>query len=119
MKFLVALILILLFSFLAGLYFPWWSIAIVAFILSLLIPLKPWVSFLAGFLALFLLWGFLSVWISVSNGHILAHRVSLLIFKTDSPFLLILITTLIGALVAGFAALSASYIHEIRNNSRT
>jgi hypothetical protein len=119
MKFLVALILILLFSFLAGLYFPWWSIAIVAFILSLLIPQKPWVSFLAGFLALFLLWGFLSVWISVSNGHILAHRVSLLIFKTDSPFLLILITTLIGALVAGFAALSASYIHEIRNNSRT
>jgi hypothetical protein len=119
MKFLVALILILLFSFLAGLYFPWWSIAIVAFILSLLIPQKPWVSFLSGFLALFLLWGFLSVWISVSNGHILAHRVSLLIFKTDSPFLLILITTLIGALVAGFAALSASYIHEIRNNSRT
>lgn len=119
MKFLVALILILLFSFLAGLYFPWWSIAIVAFILSLLIPQKPWVSFLSGFLALFLLWGFLSVWISVSNGHILAHRVSLLIFKTDSPFLLILITTLIGALVAGFAALSASYIHEIRNNSGT
>jgi hypothetical protein len=119
MKFLVALILILLFSFLAGLYFPWWSIAIVAFILSLLIPQKPWVSFLSGFLALFLLWGFLSVWISVSNGHILAHRVSLLIFKTDSPFLLILITTVIGALVAGFAALSASYIHEIRNNSGT
>lgn len=119
MKFFVALTLILLFSFLAGLYFPWWSIAIVAFILSLLIPQKPWVSFLSGFLALFLLWGFLSVWISVSNGHILAHRVSLLIFKTDSPFLLILITTLIGALVAGFAALSASYIHEIRNNSRT
>ncbi len=117
MKFFVALILVVLFSFLAGLYFPWWSIAIVAFILSLLIPQKPWVSFLSGFLALFLLWGFLSVWISVSNGHILAHRVSLLIFKTDSPFLLILVTTLIGALVAGFAALSASYIHEIRNNS--
>ena len=116
MKFIISLILILLFSFLAGLYFPWWSIAIVAFILSLVIPQKPWVSFLAGFLALFLLWGFLSVWISVSNGHILAHRVSLLIFKTDSPFLLIGITTLIGALVAGFAALSASYVHEIRNN---
>lgn len=118
MKFLITLILILLFSFLAGLYFPWWSIAIVAFILSLLIHQKPWVSFLAGFLALFLLWGFLSVWISVSNGHILAHRVSLLIFKTDSPFLLILITTLIGALVAGFAALSASYVHEFRNNHK-
>ncbi|HEY5369123.1 MAG TPA: hypothetical protein VIJ75_09040 [Hanamia sp.] len=116
MKFIVTIILILLFSFLAGLYFPWWSIAIVAFILSMLIPQKPWVSFLAGYLALFLLWGSLSVWISVSNGHVLAHRVSMLIFSTDSPFLLITATALIGALVAGFAALSASYVHEIRNN---
>jgi len=118
MKFIVTILLILTFSFLAGLYFPWWSIAVVAFILSLLIPQKPWVSFLTGFLALFLLWGCLSVWISVSNGHILAHRVSLLIFNADNPFLLIAATTLIGALVAGFAALSASYIHEIRKNSK-
>lgn len=115
MKFISTIILIILFSFLAGLYFPWWSIAIAAFIISLLIPQKPWVSFLSGFGALFLLWGFLSVWISVSNGHILAHRVSLLIFKTDSPFLLIGTTALIGALIAGFAALTASYVHEIRN----
>ncbi len=116
MKFLITLILILIFSVLAGLYFPWWSIAIVAFILSMLIPQKPWISFLAGFLALFLLWGFLSAWISTGNGHILAHRVSLLILSTDSPFLLIAATALIGALVAGLAALSASYIHEVRNN---
>jgi hypothetical protein len=115
MKFITTIILILLFSFLSCLYFPWWSIAIAAFIISLLIPQKPWVSFLSGFLALFLLWGFLSVWISVRNGHVLAHRVSLLFFNTDSPFLLIGVTTLIGALVAGFAALTASYVHEIRN----
>jgi CRISPR/Cas system-associated protein Cas5 (RAMP superfamily) len=33
-------------------------------------------------------------------------------FKTDSPFMLIGITALIGALVAGFAALSGSYLRR-------
>ena len=112
MKPVITTILIILFSFLACLYFPWWSIAIVAFIISALIPQRPLPSFLNGFIALFLLWGFLSLWISIQNGHILAHRVSLLIFKIDSPFLLILITAFIGALVAGFAALAASYIRK-------
>ena len=112
MKFITSVVLIILFSFLACLYLPWWSIAIVAFIITILFPLKPVMSFVAGFLALLLLWGFLATWISVNNGHILAHRVSLLIFKTDSPFLLIMVTAIIGALVAGFAALTGSFIRR-------
>ena len=112
MKSIITTILIILFSFIACLFFPWWSIAIVAFIISILIPQRPWVSFLSGFIALFLLWGFLSLWISVQNGHILAHRVSLLIFKTDSPFLLIFVTALIGALVGGLAALTGSFVRQ-------
>jgi hypothetical protein len=112
MKFLLATIIIILFSFLACLYFPWWSIAIVAFMISILIPQKPLASFISGFAGLFLLWGFLSLWISISNDHILAHRVSLLIFKTDSPYLLIIVTALIGAMVAGFAALTGSFLRK-------
>ncbi|MEO9022053.1 MAG: hypothetical protein ABI237_00160 [Ginsengibacter sp.] len=116
MKLIVTIILIILFSFLACLYLPWWSIAIVAFIIAVIIPQKPLPSFLSGFIALLLLWGFLSLWISVNNGHILAHRVSLLIFKTDSPFLLIIATSLIGALVAGFAALTGSFLRIRKRN---
>ncbi|HEU5052920.1 MAG TPA: hypothetical protein VFT78_07395 [Hanamia sp.] len=112
MKFLTSTILIILFSFLSCLYFPWWSIAIVAFIIAVLIPQGQLASFLCGFVSLFLLWGFLSLWISIKNGNILAHRVSLLIFKTDSPFLLIVVTALLGALVAGFAALTGSLLRK-------
>ena len=112
MKFIISAILIIFFSFLACLYFPWWIIAIVAFIVSIIIQQGHFVSFICGFISLFLLWGFLSFWISLQNDNILAHRVSLLIFKTDSPFLLIFVTALIGALVVGFAALSASYIRK-------
>ncbi|MEO8414034.1 MAG: hypothetical protein ABI472_10255 [Ginsengibacter sp.] len=110
MKFIISILLTMLLSFCACLYFPWWSIAIVAFLVAALIPETPAVSFFSGFFALFLLWGILGFWISTNNNHILAHRVSLLIFKIDNPFILILSSAVIGALVAGFAALTASYI---------
>jgi|SRR5450755_2507237 hypothetical protein len=110
MKFIISIILTILLSFCACLFFPWWSIAIAAFLVAALIPQTPLVSFITGFIALFLLWGILSFWISTNNDHILAHRVSLLIFKTDNPFLLIIASAFIGALVAGFAALTAGYI---------
>ena len=112
MKFIISSILIMLFSFLGGLYFPWWEIAIVAFLISILIQQGHFVSFVCGFVSLFLLWGFLSYWISMENDHILAHRVSLLIFKTDSPFLLIFATAFLGAIIAGFASLTGSYLRR-------
>src|SRR6478672_4890728 len=110
MKFIISIILTILLSFCACLYFPWWSIAIAAFLVAALIPQPALASFVTGFIALFLLWGILCFWISTNNNDILAHRVSLLIFKTDNPFLLILSSAFIGALVAGFAALTASYL---------
>lgn len=110
MKFIVSLILIMLLSFAACLYLPWWSIAVVSFIVAIIIQQTPGMSFVTGFFALFLLWAGLSFWISNSNGHLLAHKVSSLIFKTDSPLLLILVTAIIGAVVAGFAAMTGSFL---------
>lgn len=112
MKFIASILLILVLSFLTCLYFPWWSIAIVAFIVSVIIPQKPGPAFLCGFIALFLLWGGLAYWISANNDHVLAHRVSLLILKNDSPLLLIVVTALIGAVVGGLAALTGSFIRS-------
>ena len=115
MRFIISFILTALLSFVASLYLPWWSIAIAAFIIGMLVPQKPILAFFAGFLALFLLWAFLSWWLSSNNGHILSHKLSLLILKNDNPVLLIIVTGLIGAVVAGFAALSGSYLRPKRN----
>ncbi len=112
MKFLVSIVLIALLSVAACLYLPWWSIAVVSFIVAAVIPQKPVVSFAAGFTALFLLWGSLSWYISSNNNHLLAHKVSMLILKMDSPMVLVLATALIGALVAGLAALSGSFVKK-------
>ena len=112
MRFIISILLIAVLSFAAGLYLPWWSIAIAAFLVTALIPQSPGMSFLTGFLALFLLWGILSFWISIGNEHILAHKVSLVILGIDNPLLLIIATALIGGLVAGFAALAAGYLRK-------
>jgi len=113
MKFFISILLIALLSVAAGLYLPWWTIAIVAFIVAAAIPQQPGKAFLAGFIALFLLWAALSFFISSNNEHVLAHKVSLLILKIDSPVLLVTATALIGAVVAGLGALSGSYLRKI------
>jgi hypothetical protein len=112
MKFITSLILTALLSFSACLFLPWWSIAIAAFIVAALIPQHPGKAFFTAFLALLLLWSGLSYWMSSNNDHILAHKVSLLILKMDNPYLLILATAIVGALVAGLGALSGSLLRK-------
>jgi hypothetical protein len=114
MKFFVSLLLTVLLSFAACLYLPWWSIAIAAFIVAALIPQGAVKSFLTGFTALFLLWGTLSFWISNNNEHLLAHKVSMVLLKMDNPWVLIFATAIIGALVAGFGALSGSFLRKTK-----
>lgn len=114
MKFFVSLLLTALLSFAACLYLPWWSIAITAFIVAALIPQSAVKSFLTGFTALFLLWGALSFWISNNNEHLLAHKVSTVLLKMDNPWVLIFATAIIGALVAGFGALSGSFLRKTK-----
>ncbi len=112
MKFLISVVLIALLSVAACLYLPWWSIALVAFAVAAIVPQKPWASFLSGFTALFFLWGGLSFYLSSSNNHLLASKISILLLQADSPNVLIAATAFVGALVAGLAALSGSFVRK-------
>ena len=112
MKFIISILLIALLSVAACLYLPWWSIAIVAFIVSALIPQRSGKAFLTGFIALFLLWGGLAWYITTNNNNLLAHKVSMIILTKDNPLLLVVATAAIGAIVAGFAALTGSYVRR-------
>ena len=112
MKLLISTVLIFLLSLTLCLYLPWWTIAIVAFLVTSLIAQNPGRSFLSGFIALFILWGGLAWYLSSNNDHILAHKMSQIILKIDNPALLILVTALVGALVAGFAALAGSFVRR-------
>lgn len=110
MKFIVVTVLIALLSFVACLYLPWWSIALVAFIVSLLIRQKPLASFAAGFLGLFLLWSVMAAVINIQNDGVLAARIAEIFPLGGSAVMLIAVTGLIGAIVGGLAALSAGFL---------
>ena len=113
MKFIVTILLMSILAFTACLFMPWWSIAITSFLVGALIPQKKGIAFLSGFLSLFFLWLGLTFWMSFQNNDILAHRISLLILKKDSPLLLMFITAMIGGLVSGMAALTGSLMRSV------
>jgi hypothetical protein len=113
LKYVVSIFLTALLRFVAGLYLPWWGISVAAFIAGLVIPQKPFLSFLSAFLGVFLLWELLSWWIDNKNNSILSQKISQLMQLGGSTGLLILITSLVGALVGGFAALTGCYLRLI------
>ena len=114
MKFLVSILLIALISFITGLYFTWWSFAVAALAISALIPQRPGLSFLSGFLALFLLWGLLALVIDLPNNSILSSKIAQVLPLNGSSVLLILVTGLVGGLVGGMAALTGSFLQKMR-----
>jgi hypothetical protein len=110
MKFLVATILTALLAFVAGLYLPWWSVAIIALLVAILIHQHPGKAFLSGFLGVFLLWAGLAWWIDMKNEGVLSAKMAKLLPAGGSVIVLILLTAFIGALVAGLGALSGSFL---------
>ena len=112
-KYIVSILLTALLSFVCGLYLPWWSIAVAAFAVSLLIRQRPLASFLSGFLGVFLLWEIVVWWIDIRNNSILSQKIALVLPLGGSTMLLIFLTSLIGAVVAGFAALAGCYLRKI------
>jgi hypothetical protein len=114
MKFIISFILIVLLSFAGALYFPWWIIAVAAFMVAALIPQHPFKAFVTGFLALFILWGAHAFFLDSRNEHILATRVASILPLGGSYILLILVTAFIGGLVAGMAALTGSLLRSKR-----
>ena len=113
MKFLVATILTALLSFIAGIYINvWWFFAIIALLIALLVHQRAGKAFFAGFLGLFLLWFILAMWIDSANDSVLSVKIAALLPLGGSKWTLMILTGIIGGLIAGFAALSGSYLRS-------
>ena len=113
MKFFNSFLLTALLSFIAGIYISyWWFFAVVAFLVALLIHQKGFKAFFAGFLALFILWFVLAFWMDLVNEGVLSVKIATLLPLGGSKWLLMIITASMGGLVAGFAALSGSYLRS-------
>ena len=114
MKFIIAVILTAMLGFAAPLYFTWWSFAVTSAIVAVLIKQKAWLAFVAGFLGLLFLWGGLSFFIDLKNQHLLSQKIANILPLGGSYPLLITITSVTGALVSGFAALTGSLAGQLK-----
>lgn len=93
---------------LTQLFLPWWAIVIVAAIVGFLFKFENSIwSFIAGFLAVLLLWSGYATYLDIGNAHILSERMGNL-FGNISSGSVILLTGLIGGLVGGFFAMTGA-----------
>jgi len=108
------ILLIALISALAQLILPWWVIAPVAFVVCYWRSGSGWRAFGNGFLGIGLVWLAYALLIHVRTDGLLTARMTELIFKSQQSALMLLVTTLVGGLVGGFAGLSGYQVRQLR-----
>ena|ERR1700744_6472252 len=106
-------LIILVLSFVASYFLPWWIIALIAFLAALFIGKTSGQSFWSGFGGVFIVWVILALLKSIPNDNMLASRVIQLFPLPHSWILLLFITALIGGLVGGMSALSGILVKKV------
>ena len=107
MKFILQVFGIAILAHMLGIFLPWYSIAIAAFVVGF--ALKSKANFLAGFLGIALLWTVKAWFMDAEANTDLTQRVAH-IFTLKQKELLFLVMAVIGGLVGGFAALTGSLL---------
>jgi hypothetical protein len=110
MKFGLQILATMILGYALAIFFPWWTVAIAAFLCGLIFNTKA--NFAAGFLGVALLW-LLKAWLIDSTAAApLSERVAA-IMGFSKPILFV-VTAFIGGLVGGFAAMTGSALNKPR-----
>ena len=117
MRFIVRFTLIVVFCYLVELYFPWWSIAIVAFLISYLFPGSFFSVFVSAFLGVGLLWSGMAWKIDYDTQSILTTKIAELLHLSENTYL-ILITGAVGGIVAGISSLSGNSLRKMSKGKK-
>jgi len=108
----ISTLLIALLSLLAQLFLPWWSVALVAFAFCFGRPMTSGRAFLSSFLGVGLVWLVYASLQHIQSGNILTSRMSEVMKLPASPVYLLMITPLLGGLVAGFSGLAGYWVRQ-------
>lgn len=100
---------ILVFGCLGFVGLPWWALAFIATAAVFFLPLSGGKAFATGFATGTLLWMTVALLQNAGNGGLLSGRIGQL-FMGLQGFQLLLITGLLGGLLAGFGALTGAYL---------
>jgi len=86
-------------------FLPWWSVMVAGFVSSLFFSLKKVAVFFVPFLAILIFWSMYAFIITNANDFTLAKKIAILFPLGGNPYVLILITGIIGGVAAGIAAM--------------
>jgi hypothetical protein len=103
----------IVFAFVLSLFLPWWSIMIASLFSAMLVPLKRAAVFFVPFLAILLFWAGYTYVLSSANDFTLAKKISELLMLGGNPYLLILVTGVIGGLAGGMSAVLGKQFRSI------
>ena len=103
---------IAVFSTLLEWVLPWWAVTGTAFLVVVFTRLKPGRAFLAGFAGVGISWLIIALWRDAENAHIMSQKMAMLLHLPGYP-LFILLTVLLGGIMGGMGALSASVVRRI------
>lgn len=92
-------------AILLSIFLPWWSVMTAALTTALFVPLKKAAVFFVPFLAILLFWIVYSYLLSSGNDFTLAKRIAILLPLGGDPYVLMLVTGVVGGLAAGIAAI--------------
>lgn len=103
----------LLFAILFSLVLPWWSVMIAALLTALLIPLRKSAVFFVPFFAILIYWAGYAYILSSGNDFIMAKKIAVLLPLGGNPYLLMVLSGIIGGLAAGISGILGKQLQLI------
>lgn len=113
---------ILLLSFLCTLFLPWYFPFIICFAIGLILSNLKGNNFIAGSLGVGLFWLIYILYLDFGNQHLLSQKIAHLfsdsLGTSISSTLLIIITTILGALLGGLSCMAGAMIMDDGSRKR-
>ncbi len=103
MKFIIQLLITIIVCFILQSFLPWWTMAVGAFTVAYLVGNKGFPAFIAGFIAVAILWLGMAFYIDALTNSILTEKINRLL-----PINAFVATLIVGGLVGGFASLTGA-----------
>lgn len=112
MKFLLSIALTAIASLLLQAVLPWWSLALAAFLIGIIVSQSLFLSFLSGFLGTALVWWGYAWMIDINTASLLSEKIAALL-QIGSSSALIFAGGVLSGIVGGVAATSGSAFKKL------